>query len=100
MNTNLSSSAPAQVETECLVAVVLDRSEKDRGEKDKPVVEVASSDTALRNAAQEVIASGARMDHISDMHDRMLVVVHTEDADPLRQRLEANLVETQAAGRA
>ncbi|MGA3197763.1 MAG: M17 family peptidase N-terminal domain-containing protein, partial [Terriglobales bacterium] len=58
MNSNLSSSAPAQVETECLVAVVLDRSEKDRGEKDKPVVEVASSDTALRNAAQEVIASG------------------------------------------
>ncbi len=58
MNTNLSSSAPAELETDCLVAVVLDQSEKDRGEKDKPSVEVASSDPALRNAAQEVIASG------------------------------------------
>src|ERR1035438_9853105 len=63
MNTNLSYSAPAELETDCLVAVVLDRSEKDRsakdhGEKDKPAPEVASCELALRNAAQEVIASG------------------------------------------
>jgi leucyl aminopeptidase len=58
MNTSLSFSAPSQVETDCLVAVVLDRSEKDRSEKDKPAPSVESSDAAVRNAAQEVIASG------------------------------------------
>jgi len=58
MNTNLSSSAPAQLETDCLVAVVLDRSEKKQGEKDKPAAEVAASDAALIAAAKDVIASG------------------------------------------
>jgi leucyl aminopeptidase len=53
MKTNLSFSAPSQVETECLVAVVLDR-----GEKDKPSVSVESSDDAVRDAAKDVIASG------------------------------------------
>jgi leucyl aminopeptidase len=41
------------VETDCLVAVVLDQ-----GEKDKPSPTVASGDAALRDAAQDVIASG------------------------------------------
>jgi len=63
MNTNLSSSAPSQLETECLVVVTLDRSEldrseKDHGEKDKPVVEVECADAAVRAAAKDVIASG------------------------------------------
>jgi leucyl aminopeptidase len=60
MNTNLSFSAPSQVETDCLVAVVLDRSEKDRSkdarsEKDKPAVE--SGDAAVCDAAKDVISS-------------------------------------------
>src|ERR1700682_3255866 len=63
MNTNLSSSVPSQLETDCLVVVVLDRSEKDRNEKDrgdknKPVVTVESSDAAVREAAKDVISSG------------------------------------------
>jgi leucyl aminopeptidase len=58
MNTNLSSSVPSQLGTECLVAVVLDRSEKGRGEKDKPAPSVESGDAAVREAAKEVIASG------------------------------------------
>ena len=58
MNTNLSSSVPSQLETDCLVVVVLDRSEKDRGEKDKPVVTIESSDAAVREAAKDVISSG------------------------------------------
>ena len=53
MNTNLSLIAPSEVETECLVTVVLDR-----GEKDKPSVTVESSDSAVRDAAEGVIASG------------------------------------------
>ena len=58
MNTNLSPSVPSQLETECLVVVVLDRSEKDRGEKDKPAPTVECADAAVREAAKEVIASG------------------------------------------
>ncbi len=53
MNTNLSSSAPSLLDSDCLVAVVLDR-----GEKDKPVFSVESSDAAVRDAAKDVIASG------------------------------------------
>jgi leucyl aminopeptidase len=68
MNTNLSSSAPSQQETDCLVVVVLDRlksdrnkndhSEKDRAEKDKPAPSVESTDAAVREAAKDVVASG------------------------------------------
>ncbi len=63
MNTNLSSSVPSQLETECLVVVTLDRSEldrgkKDQGEKDQPVVAIECADAAVRAAAKDVIASG------------------------------------------
>src|SRR5580693_1955530 len=63
MNTNLSSSLPSQLETDCLVVVVLDRSEKDQSEKDqskkdKPAVTVESSDAAVREAAKDVISTG------------------------------------------
>src|SRR3984893_16683458 len=63
MNTNLSSSVPSQLETDCLVVVVLDRSEKDQSEKDqskkdKPAVTVESSDAAVREAAKDVISTG------------------------------------------
>ena len=68
MKTNLSFSTPAEIETECLVVVALDQSEKDRnekdrteknrGEKDKPQVTLGTNDPALRDAAAEVIASG------------------------------------------
>ncbi len=53
MNTNLSSSAPSQLETECLVVVTLDQ-----GEKDKPSPSADCSDAAVRDAAKDLIASG------------------------------------------
>jgi leucyl aminopeptidase len=53
MKTILSLSTPAELETECLVALVLDR-----GEKDKTDVFVASSDKAVQENAADVIASG------------------------------------------
>ena len=53
MNTNLSSSVPSQVETDCLVVVVIDRSEKD-----KPSPSVLCGDAAVRDAAKDVISSG------------------------------------------
>ena len=55
MKTNLSLSHPAEVDAECLVAVVLDRSE---GKKDKPQISVETSDAALKDACADVIASG------------------------------------------
>src|SRR6266436_8942840 len=58
MNTNLSSYVPSQLETDCLVVVVLDQSEKDQSKKDKPVVTVESSDAGVREAAKDVISSG------------------------------------------
>ena len=36
MKTNLSSTSPSQLETDCLVVVALDPAEKDGAEKDKP----------------------------------------------------------------
>ena len=53
MKTDLSLSQPAEIQTECLVVVVLDR-----GDKDKPQVSVETSDNAVQKAAAEVISSG------------------------------------------
>jgi leucyl aminopeptidase len=53
MKTNISLSAPAELETDCLVVVALDR-----GEKDKTDVALTTSDHALTQAAREVISSG------------------------------------------
>jgi leucyl aminopeptidase len=53
MKTTLSSASPAQLETECLVVVVVDR-----GSKDKTEVSVETGDEAVKKAAAEVIATG------------------------------------------
>jgi leucyl aminopeptidase len=52
MKTILSLATPADLDTECLVAVVLDR-----GEKDKTDVFVASADKAVQESAADVISS-------------------------------------------
>src|SRR5215469_5031730 len=53
MKTKFSSATPAQLETECLVVIALDR-----GSKDKPEVTLETTDEAVRKASEEVIASG------------------------------------------
>jgi leucyl aminopeptidase len=53
MKTTLSLSSPSQVETECLVAVVLDR-----GEKDKAEPFVATGDKNIQQAAADILAAG------------------------------------------
>ena len=58
MKTTLSLSPAAQLETECLVAVVLDRAENAGGEKDKTEVFVSAADKAVQQAAAEIISSG------------------------------------------
>jgi leucyl aminopeptidase len=53
MKTNLSFSLPAEVETECLVVVALDR-----GEKEKTRVTLETTDEAVKAAAAGVLSSG------------------------------------------
>ncbi len=53
MKITLSTSAPAELETDALVAVVLDK-----GEKEKPQAGVDSADAAVKEASAEVFASG------------------------------------------
>jgi leucyl aminopeptidase len=66
MKTTISLSTPAQLETESLVAVVLDHSEKDQidqAQKDKhkdakPQLKLATGDAAVQSAAADLLASG------------------------------------------
>jgi leucyl aminopeptidase len=62
MKTILSLSPAAQLETECLVAVVLDRSEKDRAEKDKSAKDktdpYVSADKSVQQSAADLLSSG------------------------------------------
>jgi len=67
MKTTLALSVPAQVETECLAVVVLDR-----GEKDKTDAFVCSADKAVQQAAAELISTGdvaGKMFEISWLHE-------------------------------
>src|SRR6185437_11170152 len=57
MKINLSNSNAAEIETECLVAVVLDRAEA-AGSKDKPQAYVATGDKTVQEVAADVISSG------------------------------------------
>jgi len=53
MKTNLSVANPAEIETECLVTVVLDR-----GTKDKTEIFIETADAVVKEAAQEIIGNG------------------------------------------
>ncbi len=57
MKTILTLSPAAELVTECLVAVVLDRSEKDKGNKDKPEA-FLSDDKAIQQSAADLISAG------------------------------------------
>src|SRR6266852_1222071 len=52
MKTNLSFANPAEVQTECLVVVALDR-----GDKDKTEVSVETNQSEIKDAVADVIAS-------------------------------------------
>jgi len=75
METTLSFSTPAELETESLVAIALDHSEKDHTEKDrsekdgaakqsehgkkeKPQLKLATADAAVQSVATDLLASG------------------------------------------
>src|SRR4029077_11933725 len=59
MKTTISSTAPSALETESLVAIVLDYSTAASNEKDKkPELKVTASDPAIQAAASDLLASG------------------------------------------
>ncbi len=59
MKTTISLSAPSAIETEALVAVVLDHSSPGSSDKNKkPELKVATSDAAVSTVASDLLASG------------------------------------------
>ena len=58
MKTTLSLSPAAQLETECLAVVVLDRSENDKGEKGKSEPFVSTTEKGIQQAASDLLSSG------------------------------------------
>jgi leucyl aminopeptidase len=61
MKTTISFSTPAEVETEALVAVVLNQADPAQTEKNKdakPKLTTATTDSAVQSAAAELLASG------------------------------------------
>jgi len=61
MKTTISLSTPSQVETEALVAIVLDPTEtihSESAKKDKPQLKLATGDTELQSVAADLLASG------------------------------------------
>ena len=59
MNITLSTSAPSQLETECLVVAVVDTAEKsDNRVNDKPLPKLLTDDAAITNAVADLISSG------------------------------------------
>ncbi len=61
MKTIISLSTPAQLETESLVAIVLDHSEKEKNDTNrnaKPQLTLATSDGAVQSVAADLLASG------------------------------------------
>jgi len=59
MKTTISFSTPADLETEALVAVVLDHSNSNSNDKNKkPDLKVATTDTAIQSVSADLLASG------------------------------------------
>ena len=62
MKTTISLSTPAQLETESLVAIVLDHAEKEQKEKNnkdtKPQLKLATGDGAVQSVAADLLSSG------------------------------------------
>jgi len=61
MKTTISLSTPAQLETESLVAIVLDHSdpaEREKNKDAKPQLKLATGDSAVQSVANDLLASG------------------------------------------
>jgi aspartokinase len=56
-------------------------------------VNMRDEEGLIARIVHESIASGVKVEHIGDMHDRMLMVVDGPDADRLEAHLSASLLE-------
>jgi leucyl aminopeptidase len=77
MNTKLSFANPSHLDSECLVAIVLDR-----GDQEKPKPEVQSDNDAVRSAAAELITAGEVSGRIFET-----VLIHRPQAIKARRLL-------------
>ncbi len=58
MKITISTAAPSQIETECLVVPVVDTAASNNGDKPKPAPQLQTADKAVNDAAADLIASG------------------------------------------
>lgn len=54
-------------------------------------VNIRDEEGMISSIVQAVIASGTTLDHVGDMHDRMLLVVETQDAPNVVRHLSKSL---------
>lgn len=56
-------------------------------------VNIRDEEGMIANIVQTLIATGASVDHLGDMHDRMLMVLRTEDVERVADRIQTTLME-------
>jgi len=55
-------------------------------------VNMRDEEGLIASIVLQAIKSGAAIGHVSDMHDRVLIVVGKDDSDRLKKQLEGNLI--------
>lgn len=58
-------------------------------------VNIRDEEGMIARIVKTLIESGTEVDHLGDMHDRMLVVIPSEDAERVAERFRDELVEAQ-----
>lgn len=56
-------------------------------------VNIRDEEGMIANIVQTLIATGASVDHLGDMHDRMLMVLKTEDVERVAERFRTALMD-------
>ena len=59
-------------------------------------VNIRDEEGMIASLVQTLIGTGAPVDHLGDMHDRMLVVLRTEDIDRVTDQFQNQLTEAAA----
>lgn len=67
------------------------RVKEDRTVVSVPAVNIRDEEGLIARIVQAAIRAGAQVDHIGDMHDRLLLVVNDSDAQSLKETLEQSL---------
>ncbi|AIE86712.1 hypothetical protein [Fimbriimonas ginsengisoli] len=56
-------------------------------------VNIRDEEGMIASLVQTLIGTGAEVDHLGDMHDRMLMVLRTEDVERVAERFQETLTE-------